>query len=1371
MTDKFISQALAANLAETRYKNIVIPKSHQFFITLSESYYGIQKRASECLIEYSHPYSNRTFVIEQLREITLGDFWYYSKLQEAEKAYNILLDVFNSLLKSDIKQELQIQIIQTLLEFVELLTNQENIQYGTIAKILKIFQQNLASKDISFIKSSKSFIKYLSSTVLIPEFNSKILLLTKEILCRNILFWEKTTKIEQWYQQKKTSFTHDYSNQIDTLGSKYYQTLRNNTNSIKNWEKLVKTIPSYHGIAETYRDYTNEFHTFIEKFYFSFYLLHLPGMAHLQNRLIWDINKMLRNALDEIPYDEVIDFTNLIFNLSEELRADHISSVLDYLLTLGKKIIDIDTTEAMPLVAHFEKKLITFGFESPGIVYVNQDWQLSVNENHIKNIRVWLELIEYPHTILEKLLATLIVYLKIGGIFISDTDLFQRDITKILNSNIAPYFKRVKQLTRIFPVFFNEIGAEGNIRNYTTAIDELSGRQDRLVHFLRKQIHTESNNTLIELTRKIFYFWYDRNLDAIKSSLPPDVFESIDLTNEWYEPLHKMLHDLCRMDGVSHFTLLDMKEQKFDRLIDNLPDENTRDKNRLKYIKKIYSLLKEKYSFDTVDIISILHKFPFLDIREVDEFGEALHSNNFEKSLKMIYHFMELLKQIIFNPNPSEGWENIYHKRHIAIGIPSMYGVYREDKFEALGLTFRLEKIATQLMEKVVDRINLQYISAKTLNGIFNILEYFKEGLELDGIYNQGFNSNLQMLKYSLTSRSFSLDQYVNIFQFIAEDVKRTINKYFLKSYEEPLKEVVPKLFKPEHKHDDRSKSQLLNKKSEEFYRDILSSAFLIQPLDNLISRILLSLRNMVDMLSPELIDSVMLYNSDLVISPLYKETVTMDNQIFLGSKGYYLKKLFLAGFPVPEGFVLTTEAFRTRTAISNHVKINEEMDRMISHQIKELEKMSGKEFGNPKNPLLLSVRSGTAISMPGAMNTFLNVGMNFELVEELSKQKNFGWTSWDSFRRLLQIWGMANGIERDVFDQVIQQHKTKHHIDQKASFEPAHMKQIALAYKKVLDENRVYFEQNLFKQLKSAINYVFDSWSAHRAMVYRDHLQIADEWGTAVVIQRMILGNLHKNSGTGVFFTQNPNDRKPGVSLYGDFTFCSQGEDIVSGLVHTMPVAEKQKKQTKVQKTSLELSMPQIYRKIREIAEDMTENYGYSPQEIEFTFESENPEDVFILQTRDLYLKKQNIVNIFNPSPEKMQLVGRGIGIGGGALNGRLAFDMEDLVLLRKKHADENHILVRPDTVPDDIGMIFECTGLLTAKGGATSHAAVTAVSLGIVCIVNCIDLLVNEKKKVCTINGIQFKSGDMIAIDGNLGNIYKGNYPIEQSEVLSGI
>ncbi|MCX6235259.1 MAG: PEP-utilizing enzyme [Bacteroidetes bacterium] len=1371
MADKFISKALEANLAETRYKNIVIPESHQFFITLSESYYGISKRASECLIEYSHPFSNRKFVVEQLREILLGDFWFYFGNEQAEKAFDVILDVQDKLLQCDLKKELHLEIIQTLIEFVELLSRQRKILHHTISECLHIFKRNLELRKESFIESSRFFIKHLTVTVQLPSFCDEVFRLTQEILYKNILFWEQTSQINAWMNSRKQILRRDYSAELATVGQPYFDALKAKIETITDWQALTTEIPTYDAIADNYSRFTDIFESFIEKFYYSFYLLYLPGMAQVKDRLIWNINKLLRNTIDEIEKDELKDFTDKIFELSEQLRKNHMSSVLDCLLTLGKKLIDVDDTEERQLVSHFESKLIDFGFEIPGIVYVNEDWQINVNPNHIKNIRVWLELIEYPHMILERLLSSLIVNLKLGGIFINDTDLFQRDISKILNSNIAPYYKRVKQLTKIFPVYFNEIGAEGDIRHITTSIDELSRRQDRLIHFLRKQVHTESNNTLIDLTRKIFSFWYDGDLSKLKPLLPSDVYESIDLEGEWFAPVHLMVHSLCEKSSCRHTELLDLEESKFEELIAQITDNNNRDKERIKFLRKLYFLLKEKYSFDTVDISAILKKFPFLDNKEIEKFSKALKSNNFEKSLKMIYSFMEKLKQIIFNPSPSEGWENIYYKRHIAIGIPSMYGVYRENKFEALGLTFRLEKIATRLMEKVVDNINLDYISAKTLNRIYEILEYFREGLEFDGIYSQGFTSNLEMLKYSLISRSFSLEQYINIFQFIAEDIKKSIDKYFLKTYEYPLYEIIPRLFRPENEKDEKSMAVLLNKKSEEFYRDIISSAFLVQPLDNLVSRVLHSLRNMADHLPQALINDVMSYNSDLVISPISEETVEMDNQIFLGSKGYFLKKMYLSEFPVPQGFVLTTEVFRCRNAISNLPDIGEEMDRMILTQIKRLEKLTGREFGNPKNPLLLSVRSGSAISMPGAMTTFLDVGMNDELTIELSKQHNFGWTSWDSYRRLLQCWGMANGIARDVFDQTIQAYKKKYKVDQKANFEPALMHQIAMAYKKVLSDNNIYFEQDLQEQLKQTISYVFESWSSERARAYRQHLGIANEWGTAVIIQKMILGNLHKYSGTGVVFTRYPHDPKPGVNLYGDFTFCSQGEDIVSGLVHTLPISENQRKLSRMKKRSLQSAMPEIYRRIQQIAVDLIENHGYPPQEIEFTFESENPNDVFILQTRDLDILNQQKINVFSLSPHDMQLVGRGIGIGGGAMNGILSFDMDDLDKFKVQFPGQNHILVRPDTVPDDIGMVFKCDGLLTSKGGATSHAAVTAVRLGKVCVVNCIDLAVNEKKKECAINAMKFKSGDRIAIDGYLGNIYKGNYPIELSELIPGI
>ena len=509
-----------------------------------------------------------------------------------------------------------------------------------------------------------------------------------------------------------------------------------------------------------------------------------------------------------------------------------------------------------------------------------------------------------------------------------------------------------------------------------------------------------------------------------------------------------------------------------------------------------------------------------------------------------------------------------------------------------------------------------------------------------------------------------------------------------------------------------------------------------------------------------------MSYNTDLVISLLNRETPEMDNQIFLGSKAYFLKKLSLLDFPIPPGFVLTTEIFRRREAILQNPFIEKELDLMLRRQIANLERTTGQQFGNPDNPLLLSVRSGTAISMPGAMNTYLNVGLNDKIVEALSKKENFGWTSWDCYRRFLQSWGMAFGVSRDEFDQVMIDFKTRYGIGQKIDFSPAQMREMAIAYKNILHNHNIHFKDEPYEQLKQVIFNVLQSWDSERAKVYREYLQIADEWGTAVIVQKMVLGNLHRTSGTGVLFTHAPDFEQPGIHLYGDFTLCSQGEDIVAGLVHPWPVTERQRKKLFGDKgVSLQKGFPGIYEKLLKITEALTETHGFSHQEIEFTFESENPDDLYILQTRDQEIRKPDLSFVFNCKSSELDLLGRGIGLGKGVMNGILAFDMKDLEEFSE--LQDQKILVRPDTVPDDIGMIFACDGLITARGGATSHAAVTAVRLDKTCVVNCSELIVNERDKICTINGRTLKPGDKIAIDGNLGNIYAGNYPVKLAEI----
>ena len=1367
MEKKFISKALEANLAETRYRDIKIPTEYQAFIDISKKYYGIHKRANDCVIEYQHPFSNKKFVIEELRKILITDYWFYIALDQPEKAFRVPLQLLENLLNDQqVNTYLKTFILRTLLEFTQKLHNEKKDFQETLLNCYQTLHESFAKNKESYIEASRYFKRYVKEIATDGRFRSLVLQLIRNIYEAIIDFWENDSCVEDWIEQKKESLKIDKSLLIREIGKPYFEKLRYDLNRLGNWQKMADTMPDFDQVGERFAQTIELFPTFIEKFYFIFYLLHLQGMQDQKERLIWRLNKMLVQTMKEIEEEDITAFIDQLFHYLEGLKEEHTSAVLDILLTVGKKVIDIDHSDQKMLINHLEDKLINFGFETPGVVYVNEDWQLHINENHIKNIRVWLDLIEYSQSEMENLLSALIVNLKLGGIFLSDTDLFQREITKILNSNIAPFYKKVKQLTRIFPVYFNEIGAEGEIRKVTTTMDEISRRDDKLIHFLRKQVHTESNNTLIDLTYRIFQFWYDGKLKNLKDALPQNVYNSIDKKSPWYAPVHKMVRKLCALSSSTPLEVLSLVEQDFENLLSQLPGGNDKDLVRLRDIRTLYAFLKEKYSFETVDIINLLKRYSYIPDKDIDRLKVALDNDDIESSLKLIYNFMKHLKEIIFNPKPSQSWENIYHKRHIAIGIPSMYGVYREPKFEALGLTFRLEKVATRLMEKVVENINLNYISGKTLRNIYVILNYFRDGLDLDGITNQSFNSNLLMLKYSLVSQSFSFDQYINIFQFVADNVKKTLIKYFLKTYEIPLNIVILQLFDKEHKLSEKKRQELINKVSEKFYRDAIAEAFLMQPLDNFVLKILESLREMADNLPPAMIKEVMSYNSDLIIARLAHANPDLDNQVFLGSKAYHLKILRMAGFPVPPGFVLTTEIFRRHSAIVGHAELRKEMNDMIRQHLKKVEKVAARQFGNPKNPLLLSVRSGTAISMPGAMDTILNVGMNDEITESLSRQPGFEWSAWDSYRRLLQSWGMAFGLTRDEFDEIINGFKEKTNISQKGDFPPAIMREMAYAYKQKLKDSDIFFEEDVFRQLMKTVNLVFESWSSERAIVYREHLQIADEWGTAVIIQQMIFGNKKSSSGSGVVFTQNPKNTQQGVHLYGDYTFRSQGEDIVAGLVNPYPVSESQKQGDREEMISLEERHPKLYKKLHAIAVELTENLGYNPQEIEFTFESEDPDDLYILQIRDMDMASFQSIKRFKTPVDKMKLSGRGIGIGGGALNGRVAIDMEDINLIHKKFPKEAVVLLRPDTVPDDIGMIFETDALLTAKGGATSHAAVTAVRLSKTSVVNCTGLLVNEDKKYCQLNEDIFHVGDKISIDGLLGNVYKGHYPIEDGK-----
>ena len=399
-------------------------------------------------------------------------------------------------------------------------------------------------------------------------------------------------------------------------------------------------------------------------------------------------------------------------------------------------------------------------------------------------------------------------------------------------------------------------------------------------------------------------------------------------------------------------------------------------------------------------------------------------------------------------------------------------------------------------------------------------------------------------------------------------------------------------------------------------------------------------------------------------------------------------------------------------------------------------------------------------------MTTFVNVGLNDELVEAFARRPETSWAAWDSYRRFLQSWAMSYGIDRDFFDAIMTEFKSRYGVGQKLDFTADQMREIAFAYKSRARDHGVVFVDEPFAQVVACMRKVLESWDSAPARVYRQYIGVAEEWGTAVVMQRMVFGNLSRESGSGVTFTNNPLEpHSRQVRLFGDFAVRSQGEDLVGGLVFPWPISEAQRLGSLTYRGtehSLERDFPEIYQQLLAVARDLVGEREFDPQEIEFTFESPAASDLYILQKRSAVQEQTRDAAYFDTtSPNYGPPVAVGMGVAGGAYSGRVAINAEQIDRLLAEAPEEHIVLLRPDTVPEDIGMITRVEGILTARGGTTSHAAVTAKRLGKTAVVECVDLEVAEKAGVVRLAGHDVKVGDWVSIDGRTGNIFLGRIP----------
>jgi pyruvate,orthophosphate dikinase len=853
------------------------------------------------------------------------------------------------------------------------------------------------------------------------------------------------------------------------------------------------------------------------------------------------------------------------------------------------------------------------------------------------------------------------------------------------------------------------------------------------------------------------------DISYLKKYLPPEIIESLKLEEEHFNELGMLFKNLIRdFPSLENLLLspLDLITAKL-----NLYNFSKEYKTKALLTIRLYQLLYNKYKIDYCELEHFLKETLYLGLPDGSYLIEILKNESLFKKAESILEYLEELKNIIISPDKYEAFEDIAHKRHIAAGIPSVYGRYSERKFNALSVFLRMESILNSLLDEIEQSINPDFITRATLFRIEKYLKLFIRILQLNGISSQKFIHTLDMLTVALEIRRFNFSQYMDIFRNLAESVSEMVNTYCTAPYLKWLKKVITIIYHLSEKPEIEV-FEFINASSEKFLRDIVVHFPGLNQLDRIIGKIIKTAYNQAEKLTYKELDLLMTYDPKKILCDIYAPKIEINDRIHLGNKGHNLIKLSMKGTPVPPGFIITTEIFRCREVINNFEPAWRNLEIELKNAMTRLEKMSKKQFANPLNPLLVSVRSGGAISMPGMMNSFLNVGINEVIAEGLANQTGKSWFVWDSYRRFLQCWGMSFGLDRDEFDNIINFFKKKHKVEFKIRFSPSQMKEVALAYKEFILSKGIKIEEDPWKQLIIAINQVFNSWNSSKAKAYREILGISEAWGTAVIVQKMVFGNLDINSGSGVLFTRNPKEIYDKLVLWGDYTPSTQGEDIVSGLVHTFPISIEQKNyEGRTNEKSLEESFPEIYKSLLEIAEKLIYEEKWDHQEIEFTFEGRGKKDLYVLQTREMSYSKGEMINVFLPSPALNESkLGTGIGVSGGALSGRLVFDIDDIKALKSIEPETPVIFVRTDTVPDDIVHIAQADGILTARGGCTSHASIIATKLGKTCVVGFSKMIVHQNEKKCKIGKRTLKKGDFISIDGRSGLVYFGKHETQK-------
>ena len=527
-----------------------------------------------------------------------------------------------------------------------------------------------------------------------------------------------------------------------------------------------------------------------------------------------------------------------------------------------------------------------------------------------------------------------------------------------------------------------------------------------------------------------------------------------------------------------------------------------------------------------------------------------------------------------------------------------------------------------------------------------------------------------------------------------------------------------------------------------------------------------------------------------LILNFNSKQSKSIKNpKNFLGGKGANLSEMGRMGLPVPPGFTISTKV--CEIFYKDKKKLNKNLISQIKKELKNIEKDVSKKFGDLKNPLLLSVRSGARVSMPGMMDTILNLGLNDKTVKALALKTSNGRFAKDSYRRFIQMYGnVVMGVESYHFEELIENYKLTKGVLLDTDLDENDWDGLIEDFKRTVKEKtKKEFPQDVFQQLFGAISAVFLSWESNRAKVYRKLNQIPAEWGTAVNVQSMVFGNMGDDCATGVVFTRNPSDGSN--EIYGEYLINAQGEDVVAGTRTPQYITKKARKNAKAEEPSMEESLPKVFKELKKILKKLEKHYK-DMQDVEFTVENNK---LWMLQTRSgkrtaksavkiavdmvkekLISKKEAVLRIdpnsldtlLHPTLDEkstINVIANGLPASPGAASGKVVFTSEEAERLTSMMQDT--ILVRVETSPEDIQGMHAAKGILTARGGMTSHAAVVARGMGRPCVSGSSEIDINYEMKTFKTSSMEIKEGDVITIDGSTGRIISGSVATVKPEI----